>query len=254
MAVKAFISGAAGHHLSGDEIAFYREAEPWGLILFKRNCRDRDQVRELVDGFRNAVGRADAPVLIDQEGGRVQRLQPPNWPSYPASRILGLVAEGDETAGRRAAWLQARLIAADLAELGITVDCMPVLDVIVIGASEAIGNRSFGGDVDLVSMLGLAVADGLLDGGVLPVIKHMPGQGRAVADSHYHLPVVDTDVATLATVDLVPFQRLAHLPLGMTGHVVFTRGRSGPAGDHVFPRDPRYHPRANRLQRAADQR
>src|SRR5690606_27165483 len=150
--------------------------------------------------------------LIDQEGGRVQRLQPPVWQSYPAGRVLGLIGEADRAEGRRAAWLQGRLIASDLGEIGVTVDCAPVLDVIIPGASEAIGNRSFGGDPGLVAELGRAYADGLLAGGILPVIKHIPGQGRATADSHYHLPVVEADLPILAATDLPPFRALADLP------------------------------------------
>ena len=162
---------------------------------FQTKLRNREQVRGLVEAFRAAVGRSDAPVLIDQEGGRVQRLQPPEWPSYPPGRTIGLVAEADTAAGTRAAWLQGRLIAADLAELGITIDCLPVLDVIVPGVSDAIGNRSFGGDPALVATLGRAAAEGVLDGGLLPVMKHIPGHGRATADSHLGLPVVDTDMS-----------------------------------------------------------
>lgn len=221
MPAKAFISGCAGTVLTADERAFFAATEPWGLILFKRNCADRDQIRALSAAFREAVGRPDAPVLIDQEGGRVQRLQPPVWQSYPAGRVLGLIGEVDRAEGRRAAWLQGRLIASDLGEIGVTVDCAPVLDVIIPGASEAIGNRSFGGDPGLVAELGRAYADGLLAGGILPVIKHIPGQGRATADSHYHLPVVEADLPTLAATDLPPFRALADLPAAMTSHTVF---------------------------------
>jgi len=220
--VKAFISGCAGPRLSAEESAFFAEEQPWGLILFRRNCVDPEQVRALTAEFRAAVGRPDAPVLIDQEGGRVQRLQPPHWPDYPPGRVLGIIAEADRAAGKRAAWLQARLIAADLADLGISVDCLPLLDVIVPGVSEAIGNRSFGGDATLVAELGRAVANGLMAGGVLPVMKHTPGHGRATADSHHDLPVVDADLATLAASDFAPFTALADLPMAMTSHVVYS--------------------------------
>jgi beta-N-acetylhexosaminidase len=179
-------------------------------------------VRALVAAFRDAVGRADAPVLIDQEGGRVQRLGPPVWPAYPAAGLLGRLAEIDPDAGLRATWLHGRLIAADLADLGIDIDCTPVLDVIVPGASEAIGDRSFGPDPKQVVALGRAVADGLLDGGVLPVVKHMPGQGRALTDSHMVLPVVTADLETLDASDFVPFAELADLPVAMTAHVAYT--------------------------------
>jgi beta-N-acetylhexosaminidase len=222
MNVKAFISGVAGSRLGADEAAFFAGEQPWGLILFKRNCREPAEIRDLVAGFRDAVGRPDAPVLIDQEGGRVQRLQPPNWPSYPPGRTFGVVAEEDEEAGRRAAWLQGRLIGADLTDLGITIDCLPVLDVAVQGVTDAIGNRSFGGDPKMVATLGRAMAEGLTAAGVLPVMKHVPGHGRAVVDSHKLLPVVDADVDTLIATDFAPFAALADLPIAMTSHVVYS--------------------------------
>jgi len=219
--VKAFISGCAGTRLLAEEADFFAAEQPWGLILFRRNCGDREQIRELVRDFRKAVGRGDAPVLIDQEGGRVQRLRPPDWPAYPPARILGRLAEADREAGKRAAWLQGRLIATDLNELGITIDCLPVLDVAVPGVSEAIGDRSFGGDPDLVAALGRQAANGLLAGGVLPVMKHMPGHGRATADSHLTLPIVEASRDLLDRTDFVPFAALRDLPAGMTGHIVF---------------------------------
>jgi beta-N-acetylhexosaminidase len=222
MAIKAFVSGCAGTELSGSEAAFFAAEQPLGLILFKRNCETPDQVRALVDAFRTAVGRPDAPVMIDQEGGRVRRLRPPHWPDYPAAGVLSGIAQGDPDAGARAAWLQGRLMAADLHDLGITIDCAPVLDAIIPGASQAIGDRSFGGDVALVTRLGRAVANGLLAGGVLPVTKHMPGQGRAMVDSHDVLPVVDADLAALEATDFLPFAALADLPAAMTSHTVFT--------------------------------
>jgi beta-N-acetylhexosaminidase len=178
-------------------------------------------VRALVEDFRNVVGRRDAPALIDQEGGRVRRLRPPNWPDYPAARVLGDIA-GNAERGARAAWLLGRLMAADLRDVGITVDCTPVLDVITPGASDAIGNRSFGADPALVARLGRAVADGLIAGGVAPVVKHIPGQGRAAVDSHYVLPVVEADLETLAEADFAPFVALADLPAAMTSHTVFS--------------------------------
>jgi beta-N-acetylhexosaminidase len=222
MAVKAFISGCAGTELNGDEMVFFAVEQPLGLILFKRNCDNPAQVRALVTAFRGVVGRANAPVLIDQEGGRVQRLRPPHWADYPAARVLGDLAATDMEKGTRAAWLHGRLIAADLRDLGVTVDCTPVLDVIVPGASEAIGNRSFGGDPALVTRLGRAVADGLIAGGVAPVVKHIPGQGRAAVDSHYVLPVVEADIDTLAAADFAPFAVLSDLPAAMTSHTVFS--------------------------------
>lgn len=221
MTVKAFISGVAGPRLSAEEAAFFRDERPWGLILFKRNCREPEEIRDLVAGFRHAVGRTDAPVLIDQEGGRVQRLQPPNWPSYPPGRTFGLIATESEESGKRAAWLQGRLMGADLADVGVNIDCVPVLDVAVPGVTDAIGNRSFGDDPQMVATLGRAMAEGMSAAGLLPVMKHMPGHGRAVVDSHYHLPVVDADLDTLVATDFAPFAALADLPIGMTSHVVY---------------------------------
>jgi beta-N-acetylhexosaminidase len=220
MAMKAFISGCAGPRLVPEEAGFFAREQPWGLILFRRNCVEPRQIRDLVADFREAVGRSDAPVLIDQEGGRVQRLQPPHWPVYPSGRVLGTIGEADLPAGERAAWLQARLIATDLDELGISVDCLPLLDV-VAAVSAAIGNRSFGGEPRLVTRLGRAVADGLVAGGILPVMKHIPGHGRGEADSHLALPVVTADVETLAATDFAPFAAMVDLPMAMTCHVVY---------------------------------
>ena len=218
---KAFVCGCADPRLEPDEVAFFAGERPFGLILFQRNCREPAEVRDLVAAFRQAVQRPDAPVLIDQEGGRVQRLRPPVWPAYPAAGVLGRLHGGDRAAGLRATWLSARLIAADLADLGIDVDCAPVLDVPVGGASQVIGDRAFGGEPASVAALGRAFADGLMAGGVLPVVKHMPGHGRARADSHAELPVVDADLETLAASDFVPFAELADLPIAMTAHVAY---------------------------------
>lgn len=226
---RAYISGCAGTRLTEEERAFFGAEPPWGLILFKRNCRSAEEITELVGEFREIVGRPDAPILIDQEGGRVQRLGPPAWPAYPPGRVLGKLGEADRETGRRAAWLQARLIADDLHQLGITVDCLPVLDVHAPGSSDVIGDRSFGEDPQLVAEMGRAMADGLLDGGVLPVIKHVPGHGRAMSDSHLTLPVVEADLDSLAA-DFAPFAALADLPCAMTSHVVYTAiDRAGPA-------------------------
>lgn len=221
MASKAFICGCSGLSLTGDEQSFLADERPWGLILFQRNCGDPDQVRDLVASFRDIVAQADAPVLIDQEGGRVQRLKPPRWPAYPPGRRYGDLYARDGGQGRRAAWLGARLIAADLAALGINVDCLPLLDVPVAGAHDVIGDRAYGEDVETVSVLAREAADGLLAGGVLPVGKHIPGHGRAHVDSHLELPVVDTPAEELDRIDFEPFRRLADLPLAMTAHVVY---------------------------------
>lgn len=216
---KAFICGCAGLALNAEEHAFLRREDPWGLILFKRNIAHRDQVRELTRSFRECVGRADAPVLIDQEGGRVQRMAPPHWRAYPAAAAIeaGLGPLRAEAAAR----LIARLIAADLNEVGITVDCAPVLDVADEETHAAIGTRAFSFRPERVAAMGRAVAEGLLAGGVAPVIKHMPGHGRARADSHHELPVVDAARSDLKR-DFAPFAALRDLPMAMSAHVLYT--------------------------------
>ncbi|HTZ02943.1 MAG TPA: beta-N-acetylhexosaminidase [Xanthobacteraceae bacterium] len=219
--MRAFITGVAGSALTGEERQFLKEAQPWGLIVFKRNAADPDSLRRLIDEFRGIVGR-QAPVLIDQEGGRVQRLGPPHWPSYPPGAAYGALYARDRDMGRAAAKLGARLIAADLAGLGIDVDCAPLADVPVAGADPIIGDRAYGSTVETVAAIAGAVAAGLLEGGVLPVLKHIPGHGRATADSHERLPAVGADRATLEATDFAAFRPLKALPLGMTAHVVFT--------------------------------
>jgi beta-N-acetylhexosaminidase len=221
MAVRAFITGLAGTVIAPDERAFLREAAPFGLILFKRNISDAGQLSALTDDFRAICGR-DAAVLIDQEGGRVQRMGPPHWPAYPAGAVYGELYGRDPALGLRAARLGARLIAADLAAVGITVDCLPIADVPVEGADKVIGDRAYGATPHQVAAIAAAVAAGLQAGGVLPVVKHLPGHGRATADSHARLPVVTTDRKTLEMTDFAAFMPLAALPLGMTAHVVFT--------------------------------
>lgn len=197
-------------------------ADPLGFILFRRNCESPEQVRTLIADLRAAVGRADAPVLIDQEGGRVARLRPPHWPAFPPARRIGELAERDAAAGHEAAWLCGRLLAHMLQDVGITVDCAPVCDVPVEGAHDVIGDRAFARDPALVASLARAVSEGLMDGGVLPVIKHIPGHGRAFADSHAELPVVDALPEDLARTDYAPFRALADMPLAMVAHVVLT--------------------------------
>lgn len=218
---SAAIYGCSGHRLTAEERAFYAEAKPWGFILFRRNVDSPDQVRALVSELRDSIGRDDAPVLIDQEGGRVQRLGPPHWPKYPPGSAY-LKAVNDPMAARELVRLGARLIAQDLRELGITVDCVPVLDVPVPGAHDIIGDRAYAQDPATVAQLGRAAAEGLLAGGVLPIIKHIPGHGRAFADSHHDLPVVEEDLATLDAWDFLPFKALSDMPMAMTAHVVFT--------------------------------
>lgn len=217
---RAFVTGLAGPTLSQDERVFLRDAEPWGLILFKRNIESPEQVRRLVAAAREVVGKV--PVLVDQEGGRVQRLGPPHWPAYPPGATYGRLYGADPACGIEAARLGARLIAADLHPLGIDVDCLPLADVPVPGADRVIGDRAYGTTPEQVSVLAAAVAEGLMAGGVLPVLKHIPGHGRAMADSHEKLPVVTTDGAALEATDFAAFRPLGHLPLGMTAHVVFT--------------------------------
>src|ERR1700754_3983988 len=221
MAAGAFISGLAGLTLTANERSFLRETQPWGMILFKRNIRDRQQVSDLIGSFRDAVGW-QAPVLIDQEGGRVQRLGPPHWPVYPPGACYSALYDRDPASGLAAARLAGHLIAADLASLGIDVDCLTIADVPVPGADGVIGDRAYGTEPGKVAAIAAAIAAGLQAGGVLPVLKHLPGHGRATADSHHKLPVVDTDRATLEATDFAAFRPLADLPLGMTAHVVFS--------------------------------
>jgi beta-N-acetylhexosaminidase len=221
MTARAFIAGCSGLELTPDERAFFRDAAPWGFILFKRNVEAPEQVRALADALRETVGRADAPILIDQEGGRVQRMGPPHWRRYPPGRVYGGLAVNDPLAGREVARLAARLIAHDLRSVGITVDCLPVLDVPVPGAHDIIGDRAYAEEPGAIAVLGRAAAEGLLAGGVLPVVKHIPGHGRAAADSHEALPVVHASRRELE-VDFEPFRILSDMPLAMTAHVVYT--------------------------------
>ena len=222
MAPRAFITGLSGPAITANERAFLRAAAPWGLILFKRNVQTPEQIIALVSEFRNVIGCADAPVLIDQEGGRVQRLGPPLWPSYPPGAAYGRLYDRDRALGLGAARLGGRLIAADLAALGITVDCLPVADVPVPGSDRVIGDRAYGVTPAKVAALAGAAAGGLAEGGVLSVLKHLPGHGRATADSHLRLPVVSADRETLESTDFAAFRPLSGLAMGMTAHVVFT--------------------------------
>lgn len=217
----AAILGCVGPRLSETERAFFREADPYGFILFARNVETPDQVRALVADLRHAVGRA-APVLIDQEGGRVQRLKPPHWRAAPAGRRFGDLFARDPQAAERAAAANARLIAAELIDLGIDVDCLPLLDVPVPGAHDIIGDRAFGATPGVVAALGRAVCRALRAGGVMPIVKHIPGHGRAGSDSHLELPVVETSRAELTATDFAPFKALAdEAAWAMTAHVVY---------------------------------
>lgn len=222
MTTRAFISGVLGTELSTAERDFIRAAGPWGFILFKRNVQSPAQVAALVQELRDAAGRADAPVLIDQEGGRVQRLGPPHWPVYPKGEMFGRLYDIDSADGLTAARLSARLIADDLLQLGITVDCLPLADVPIAGADAVIGDRAYGTEPGKVARIARAVTDGLEQGGVLPVLKHIPGHGRATADTHFLLPTVDVSEAELEASDFAAFRPLADLPMAMTAHVVFS--------------------------------
>lgn len=221
MKIRSFISGCAGTKLSTDEKAFFETTQPWGLILFGRNVDTPDQIRALTSSFREAVGRSDAPVFIDQEGGRVQRLKPPHWPKYPAGAVFGQLEVLEEGLGKRAAFLGGQLIAHDLMVLGIDVDCLPVLDIPAPGYTDAIGDRVYSHNVQQAAMLGKAAADGLLSQGVLPVLKHLPGHGRALVDSHLDLPQVDASLDEMDRCDFEAFRPLAGYPMGMTAHVVY---------------------------------
>jgi beta-N-acetylhexosaminidase len=220
--MKPIIFGAKGLRLSNTETAFFAEHRPAGFILFRRNVESPDQVRDLVAAMKVAAGNPDALILIDQEGGRVARLRPPHWRAYPAGAEYGRLWPIDPDLAGEAAFLGARLIADDLAALGINVDCLPVLDVPVKGADNIIGDRAYGTDPTPVMALGRAAAQGLIEGGVLPIIKHIPGHGRAMADSHLALPVVKASRTQLESHDFPPFRALGDAPLAMTAHVIFT--------------------------------
>jgi beta-N-acetylhexosaminidase len=219
---RAFITGVSGPELSAAEREFIRAERPWGFILFKRNIESPKQVIHLIREMRDSIGSPDAPVLIDQEGGRVQRFGPPHWPAYPAGAVFGTLYDIERGLGLTAARLSARLMAADLIDLGVTVDCLPLADVPVAGADAVIGNRAYGTEPGKVAAIARAVTDGLEQGGVLPVLKHIPGHGRATADTHFRLPEVDTSKAELERTDFAAFQPLADLPMAMTAHVVFS--------------------------------
>jgi beta-N-acetylhexosaminidase len=222
MATRAFIAGVSGLTLTAEERDFMRAERPWGFIIFKRNIDSHNQVLALLKELRGSIDDPDAPVLIDQEGGRVQRFGPPHWPAYPPGAVFGTLYDMDRKLGLRAAQLSARLIAADLIDVGVTVDCLPLADVPIAGADAVIGNRAYGTEPGKVAAIARAVTEGLEQGGVLPVLKHIPGHGRATADTHFRLPVVDTPRAELERTDFAAFQPLADLPMAMTAHVVFS--------------------------------
>lgn len=227
--IKAVIFGCAGPRLSDAERGFFADSQPLGFILFQRNCQDPAQTRGLIADLRDSVGRADAPVLIDQEGGRVARLKPPHWRLPPPPALFGALSTDDGEAARAAARINARLIADDLHDLGVTINCAPVLDIPVAGAHDVIGDRAFGADPATTAELGAEVCDGLMAGGILPVIKHIPGHGRARADSHSGLPVTDAPLETLRATDFAPFADLRDRPWAMTAHMVFSAVDAAPA-------------------------
>jgi len=219
---SAAILGCAGTTLSREEEAFFRAVKPWGFILFKRNIDTPQQTLALTEALRETLGRPDAPILIDHEGGRVARLQPPHWKKYPPGRAYGQLVANDPLVAREITRLGARLIAHDLRAIGVNVDCVPVLDVPDPKGHEIIGDRAYGDTPEQVATLGRAAAEGLLAGGVLPIIKHIPGHGRAMSDSHLELPVVKARLAELDARDFAPFRVLSDMPMAMTAHVVYT--------------------------------
>ncbi len=218
--MKPVIFGLSGEAITADERALFRDVDPAGYILFKRNVANRAQMRALTDDLRALAGNDALPILIDQEGGRVARMQPPEWPAFPSGRAFDRLYDIAPMSAIEAARSNAEALALTLAEVGVTVDCLPLLDVRVPETHEAIGDRAFGSEPLRVAALGRAVLDGLRAGGVVGVVKHMPGQGRAVVDSHHDLPLVTASEAELEQ-DLAPFRKLNTAPMGMTGHIVF---------------------------------
>ncbi len=218
---RAVILGCAGPRLAAAERQFFARLNPLGFILFARNVDSPEQVRALVDELRQAVGRADAPVLIDQEGGRVQRLRPPHWRAAPPAARFGELAASDPDAAREAARINAQLIGGELAALGIDTVCAPVLDLQFAGAHAVIGDRAYSSDPAAVAQLGRAACEGFRAAGVTPIVKHIPGHGRGLVDSHLSLPVVEASRAELEASDFRPFKALADMPWAMTAHVVY---------------------------------
>jgi beta-N-acetylhexosaminidase len=219
--VQAAIYGLEGLEVTDDERDFFRDAEPAAFILFKRNCQSQEQLLQLTDSLRDLTGRTNLPILIDQEGGRVARMQPPVWPAFPAGEKFDLLYQAAPSSAIEAARANARALGLMLRSAGINVDALPLLDVRQPGATDIIGDRALGSNPMQVAALGRAVLDGLASAGVVGIVKHMPGHGRALVDSHKELPVVAASAEELE-VDLEPFERLASAPMGMTAHVVYT--------------------------------
>jgi beta-N-acetylhexosaminidase len=219
--VQAAIYAPEGLELTRDERRFFKDADPAGFILFRRNCETPEQLQRLTDSLRDLTGRADLPILIDQEGGRVARMRPPVWPAFPAAERFATLYQAAPSSAIEAVRSNARALALMLRSCGINVDALPLLDVRQEGATDIIGDRALGNEPMQVAALGRAVLDGLGSAGVVGIIKHMPGHGRALVDSHKELPVVTATADELET-DLEPFERLASAPMGMTAHVVYT--------------------------------
>ncbi len=222
MGITSTIFGCSGLSLTQEERDFFSEVQPWGFILFGRNVDTPQQVTSLVAELKSCVSHDDVPILIDQEGGRVRRLRPPHWEAYPAGEVFGQHYAQDKERGIRFAWLQSRLMACDLLKLGVNVDCLPVLDVPIRGSHDVIGDRAYSDKPAIVTDIGRAACEGLMAGGVLPVIKHIPGHGRAGVDSHKDLPVVTASLDDLEKSDFEPFRALNEMPMAMTAHVIYT--------------------------------
>lgn len=216
------ISDVEGLIMSAEEKALFSQYKPFGFILFKRNCDNPDQIKALTKEMRQCVGNDDIAILIDQEGGRVARLQPPYWKKYPAGSAYSKIYDKDPALAKEAVHVHASLMAYDLVKLGINVDCYPVADIFYAGADKIIGDRAFGDNPDKVTELCHAAAEGMLSCGVTPIIKHIPGHGRADQDSHLKLPVVDTSLDLLRNSDFVPFNNLNDLPCAMTAHIIYS--------------------------------
>ena len=251
--MQAAIYGFAGTELTADEKAFFRDCSPAGYILFRRNIETRSQLKALTDSIRDLEGRDDVAILIDQEGGRVARMRPPEWPAVPAAEAFDKLYQVGPSSAIEAARVNARALGLMLAECGVTVDCLPMLDVRQQGATDIVGDRALGYEPMQVSALGKAQLDGLASAGIVGVVKHMPGHGRALVDSHHELPFVDASDAELA-IDLEPFERLRGAPQGLVAHHVVKRLGPGQPGQPVTDRDPRHHPRPDRLRRLPDDR
>jgi beta-N-acetylhexosaminidase len=219
--MRAAIYGVEGLALTEQERSFLREAEPAGMIVFRRNCDNAEQLLRLTDDLRDLTGRGDLPILIDQEGGRVARMRPPAWPQFPAAERFARLYQAAPSSAIEAVRSNARALGLMLRSCGINVNCLPLLDVRQEGATDIIGDRALGSEPMQVAALGRAVLDGMASAGVIGVVKHMPGHGRALVDSHKELPIVTASAEELDS-DLEPFERLAWAPMGMTAHVVYT--------------------------------